>query len=490
MGLIKQAHPKETITMMILAFLIYTSLLLLIVWLTYKKNTNEADFVLGSRSLNFWVTAISAHASDMSAWIFMGYPALIYVSGLSNAWIGVGLVLGMFLNWHFIAPRLRVMTEKTKSLTLSTFLENKYHDHSGFIRVTSGLICILFFTFYVASALVALGLIFDVVFHIPYGCGVGIGVAIAILYTIFGGYITVAWTDLFQGLFLVSMIVLVPVIGFIKLGGTAPIIDGAKLRDVSLQFLPDASVGAWLTIIGLLLSWGLGYCGQPHILTKFMGLKKPEEMYKSKYFGTTYQFFVVGAASVSAIVAIGFFQNGLPNPELFFIKLTQNLFYPFFAGLVLCGILAASISTMETQILVQASIISEDIYKRIFRPKAKTKELLWISRGAILLVAAVAFFIAFFKVSSIYSLVFYSWAGLGASFGPIIILSLYSKKINRHGAIAALLTGAVTAALWSRINAIFHWSIPEIIPAFTLSLCSAYIFSYLARNKFSPHQNG
>lgn len=473
---------------MIFSFLIYAFFLLLIVWMTYKKNTNESDFVLGSRSLNFWVTAISAHASDMSAWIFMGYPALIFMTGVSSAWIGIGLILGMFCNWHFVAPRLRILTEQYKSLTLSTFLEAKYHDHSGFIRVVSGLICILFFTFYVASALVALGLIFDLVFHIPYGFGVAIGVFVAVLYTIFGGYITVAWTDLFQGLFLVTMIVLVPIVAFIKLGSFEPIKMGAQLRSISLQFLPTAHLKSWLNIVGLLLSWGLGYCGQPHILTKFMGLKNPNEMYKSKYFGTSYQFFVVLASTLSAIVAIGYFQYGLDNPELFFIKLTQDLFSPFFAGFVLCGILAASISTMETQILVQASVISEDIYKRIFKPKATTVELLWVSRFSVIGVALLAFSIAFFKISSIYDLVLYSWAGLGASFGPILLLSLYSRRINRHGAIAALLTGAITSAMWTRINSFFHWTIPEIIPAFSLSLLSAYLLSYLARNKFSPHK--
>ncbi|MCH9634732.1 MAG: High-affinity proline transporter PutP [Chlamydiae bacterium] len=472
---------------MILAFILYTCILLTIVWFTYKKNTSESDFVLGSRSLNFWVTAISAHASDMSAWIFMGYPSLIFLTGVSSAWIGFGLVIGMFLNWHFVAPRLRVMTEKLGSLTLSTFLENKYHDHTGFIRVTSGLICLLFFTFYVASSLVALGLVFDIVFNIPYGLGVAIGVVVAVLYTIFGGYITVAWTDLFQGLFLVTMIVLVPVVAFTKGGGVASIVQGAQIRDISLKLIPSFNFKEILTIIGLILSWGLGYVGQPHILTKFMGLKKPEEMYKSKYFGTTYQFFVVSAATFSAIVAIGFFKQGISNPELIFIEMTKDLFYPFAAGLVLCGIIAASISTMETQILVQASIISEDIYKRIFRPKAKTKELLWISRLAVITMAVVSFFIAFFKVSSIYNLVLYSWAGLGASFGPIILLSLYSRRINRHGAIAALLTGATVSALWTHINKILHLNIPEIIPAFALSICSAYLFSYLARNKFSPH---
>lgn len=472
---------------MVLAFILYASILLGIVWISYKKHTSETDFVLGSRSLNFWVTAISAHASDMSSWLFMGLPSVIYLSGPKEAWIAVGLVLGMYLNWQFVAPKLRVMTEEYKSLTLSTFLEKRYKDHSGFIRIITGLICILFFTFYVTSNLVALGLVFDLVFQIPYAWGVALGAFIAILYTIFGGYITVAWTDLFQGMFLLVMIIIVPSIAFAKMGGLSVIKAGALSRNVSLNFMPDATFKGWLKIAFFILGWGPGYFGQPHILTKFMGIKDPKEMHKSKYFGMTWQVLALLSAIAVAIVGLGFFKDGIANSELIFVTMTKSIFLPFFAGLVLCAILAASISTMETQILVQASILSEDLYKRIFRPRATSFELLWISRFCVLLTAAVGFFIAFYKISSIYSLVLYSWSGLGASFGPIILLSLYSKKINRHGAIAAILSGGITAALWTQVNKILKVQVPELIPAFLISLASAFIFSYLARNKFPTH---
>lgn len=472
---------------MILAFILYTSILLCIVWLSYKRNTNEADFVLGSRSLNFWVTAISAHASDMSSWLFMAFPSVVYLTGPQGAWTAIGLVIGMFCNWHFVAPKLRVMTEKTNSLTLSGFLENRYHDHTGFIRLATGFICLLFFTFYVTSNLVALGLVFETVFGIPQKIGIAIGCLVAILYTIFGGYITVAWTDLFQGLFLIVMIVIVPIVAFFKIGGGDAIASAASIRNLSLKFFPHGNLSHWFTVLFFVLGWGPGYFGLPHVLTKFMGIKDPKEMYKSKYFGMSWQIIALASATAVGIIAIGFFPKCLANPELVFILMAKSLFYPFFAGLVLCAILAASISTMETQILIQASILSEDVYKRFFRAKASSKELLWISRLCVFLMALLGFFIAFFNVSSIYNLVMYSWSGLGASFGPIILLSLYSRKINRHGAIAAILTGGITSALWTHVNPLLKIQIPELIPAFLLSLLAAYIFSYLARHKFSPH---
>lgn len=474
---------------MILAFILYSSLLFGIVVLSYKKHTNEADFILGSRSLNFWVTAISAHASDMSSWLFMAYPSIIFLYGLPEAWTAVGLLIGMFCNWHFVAPKLRVQTEKYNSLTLSGYLETHYHDHSGFIRMATGFICLLFFTFYVTSNLVALGLVFDSIFHIPYGVGVALGCLIAVLYTVFGGYITVAWTDLFQGLFLLVMIILIPVVALIKLGGFSSIAQIASAKQISLSIFPsDTSKMTWLSIVFLILGWGPGYFGQPHILTKFMGIKDPKEMYKSKYFGISWQFLALLAATLVGLAGIGYFKGGITNPELIFVTMTKNLFPAFVAGLVLCAILAASISTMETQILVQASILSEDVYKRFFRRKATSPELLWISRLCVLLCAFLSFMIAFYKVSSVYSLVLYSWSGLGAAFGPIILLSLYSRSINRHGAIAAILVGGLTSALWTQFTHLFTLKIPELIPSFLLSLISAYVFSWLARNKFSPHQ--
>ncbi|MCH9632120.1 MAG: High-affinity proline transporter PutP [Chlamydiae bacterium] len=468
---------------MLLSFIIYASILLTIVYCSYKKHTSEYDFVVGGRSLNFWVTAISAHASDMSSWLFLAYPAIIFTKGVQEAWIGLGLLIGMFLNWHFIAPKLRTMTEKLNSLTLSSFLEARFKDRTGFIRVLTAIICLVFFTFYISSGLQGAGYVFEIAFNLPYHWGVSIGFSVAILYTVFGGFITVAWTDFFQGLFLVAMVILVPLVVFFQIGGASAISAGALSNGISLKPLPSDGFSTWVAILMFILAWGPGYFGQPHILTKFMGIKNPDDMYKSKYFGMSWQLIALTGAVFVGIVALGFFPNGIDDPQFIFIRMTKICFHPFIAGFVLCGILAATISTVESQILVQASLLSEDFYKRFIRKSASSHELLWASRFFVVFVGGISFIVAFFKVSTIYQLVMYSWAGLGAAFGPIIILSLYSKSVNRHGAVASIIVGGISAAVWKNVNKLFDFQIPELIPAFLLSLGSAWIFSYLARNK-------
>lgn len=468
---------------MLLSFIIYASLLLCIVFLAYKKHTNEYDFVVGARSLNFWVTAISAHASDMSSWLFFAYPVAVFTQGAPQAWIGLGLVAGMFLNWHFVAPKLRVMTEKYNSLTLSSFFEARFNDGSGFIRIITALICLLFFTIYISSGLQGAGYVFQIAFNIPYEWGVSIGFLVAILYTIFGGFITVAWTDFFQGLFLLGVVVSVPIVALVKIGGTAPIKAAAIAQHIPLGLIPKDSIMTWVAIIFYILAMGPGYFGQPHILTKFMGIKNPNEIYKSKYFGITWQIIALTAAVFIGIVAIGFFKDGTVTPQFIFIEMTKSCFHPFLAGFVLCGILAATVSTLESQMLVQASLISEDFYKRFISRSANSSELVWVTRFFVVFLGAISFFVAFFKVSTIYSLVLYAWSGLGAAFGPVMLLSLYSKRTNRDGAVMAILVGGTLAALWPNINKLFSFQIPEMIPAFSLSLLSGWLFSRFSRNR-------
>ena len=471
---------------MFISFIIYSSILLTIVIINYKRKPSEADFIVGGRSLNFWVTAVSAHASDMSSWLFIGLPVVIFTNGPEQAWIAVGLLLGMFFNWHFIAPKLRIMTEKTKSLTLSSFLETRFHDHTGFIRILTALICLIFFTFYISSGLQGAGFVFEVAFGITYEWGVICALAVALLYTVTGGFITVAWTDFFQGMFLLAVIIIVPIVAF-QYAGTEVISNEALNKGIPLNIFPSNGSSGWLSIILFILAMGPGYFGQPHILTKFMGIKNADEIYKSKYFGITWQFFAISGAIFIGIVAIGFFKTTPNNPELIFILMTKAIFHPFLAGLMMCGILAATVSTIESQMLVQASLLSEDIYKKSIRPKAGSRELVWISRCFILIVGGISFIIAFYRIESVFELVMYSWAGLGASFGPIMLLSLHSKSVNRHGAIAAICVGATTVICWGKINTLFTIPIPALIPGFTLSLASGWLFSYLARTKFPPY---
>lgn len=472
----------------LIAFFAYFCILIAICLLSHRKQTTAADFIVGNRSLNFWVTALSAHASDMSGWLFMGFPAAIFIGGLSQSWIALGLMLGMLLNWQFVAKKLRTSTEKFDSYTLSTFFENRYKDHSGILRVSTAILSLFFLISYLAAGLIIIGTLFVSVFGIDYYLGLSLATLVVMTYTLIGGFITVAWTDLFQALFLMVVIIAVPIVSYLQIpGGSESIRAAAEAQQIHLGFIADHSFETYLTIIFLVLGWGLGYFGQPHIITKFMGIKNPNDMAKSKYVGMTWQVLTLTAAVTVGLVGIGFFPNGLANPELVFVEMVKSLFNPLLAGFILCGLLAASISTMDSQILVCASVFSEDLYKRIFRKNAGEKEILTASRFGVLLSALTALGLAFNKNATVLEAVHYAWSGLGASFGPLVLMSLYSKHTNRYGAIAGILVGGLIAAFWGSINPyITSYTIPAMIPGFFLSLLSIYAVSAATQKLESP----
>lgn len=464
----------------ILAFCIYFLALLAIGLLARKKHLTEADFVLGNRSLNFWVTALSAHAADMSAWLFMAFPAAIFIGGLSQSWIALGLLLGMFCNWHFIAPKLRVGTEQYQSYTLSTFFEKRFQDSSGMIRLLTAVMSIVFFACYLSAGLIAMGNLFDSLFGIDYYIGISVATLVVVIYTFAGGYITVAWTDLFQAIFLLLMIIIVPVAAYLQIDGLKAITNAASAKDISLAFVEDPSFLSYISIIFLALGWGLGYFGQPHIITKFMGIKHAQDLYKSKYLGMSWQILALLAATAVGLVGIAYFPQGIKNDEMVFVEMVQSLFNPFFAGFILCGVLAANISTMDSQILVCASVITEDVYKHLFRKTAKSKELLRISRASVVAISLISYLLACSKSASVSGTVFYAWTGLGCSFGPLVLMSLYSQTTNRYGALAGIIVGGGIAGFWSYLNPyITEFVIPAMIPGFFLSLVAIYFVSLL-----------
>jgi sodium/proline symporter len=471
-------------THLILPFFAYLCVLLTIGLISHHKQTSSADFIVGNRSLNFWVTALSAHASDMSSWLFMAFPAAIFLGGLSQAWIAFGLLMGMLLNWQFVAKKLRKSTEKYDSYTLSTFFERRFQDHSGILRVITALMAIFFLTCYVSAGLIAIGTIFEAMFGINFYVGLTIAAVVVLIYTFVGGFITVAWTDLFQALFLLFVIILVPVTAYLKLDdGVASILSHAEAKEISLSFIPDLSFDSILTIIFLILSWGLGYFGQPHIVTKFMGINDAENMNKSKYLGMTWQLTALSAAAAVGLVAIAYFDQGLANPEKVFIEMVRSLFHPLAAGFVLCGLMAASMSTIDSQILVCGSVFSEDFYKHLFKKHASTRELLMVSRLGVFLVSALSLFFALSKNSTIQEAVHYAWSGLGCAFGPLVLMSLYSKSANRYGAIAGVLVGGLIAGGWDFVNGYLTTTkIPAMIPGFFFSWVSICLVSYLTNS--------
>lgn len=468
----------------LISFFAYFLILLAIGLISYKKQHSAADFIVGNRSLSFYLTALSAHASDMSGWLFMGFPAAIFIGGLSQSWIAWGLIIGMFINWQFVAAKLRRATEKYDSFTLSTFFERRFEDSSGTIRLLTATIAVFFLTCYLAASLIAMGLLFESVFGIDYYVGMTVATVIVVVYTFIGGFITVAWTDLFQALFLLVVILIVPFIAFTKLPqGWDSILAAAKSQNISLHFFADVSFDSILTSL-FLVSWGLGYFGQPHIVTKFMGIKNAGDMHKSKYLGMSWQIATLVAAAAIGLIGIGFFSNGLANPQLVFVEMVKSLFHPLTAGFILCAVLAANMSTMDSQILVCASILSEDFYKHIVFKKASPKQLLMTSRICVVIVALVALALAFNKNTTVLEAVNYAWSGLGSSFGPLVLISLYSTKANKYGAIAGIITGGVLAATWEFINPyVTSYTVPAAIPSFFGSLMAICIVSMMTYQK-------
>jgi sodium/proline symporter len=470
--------------MQFLALFFYLSILVFIGFKSHLKHQTSNDFILGSRKMNFWLTALAAHASDMSSWIFMAYPAVIFSTGLINVWVAVGLTFFMFLNWHFVAPKLRRMTEHYNSLTLPSFFESRFQDTSGFLRISTVFISLIYYTVYISAGLVGLGILIETLFGVPYLFGVSIGILIIIPYLFIGGYVTLAWTDLFQGIFLICAIVLVPIYALPKIGG----IEGLKaalLAKKSLEgIFPNNSLLTYFKIFSLITSWGLGYFGMPHILTKFMGIKNVEEMPKSKWFGISWQIISLTAATFVGLIGVAFFaKTGLQDDQLVFINIVTSLFTPFTGAFILCAILGATITCMDSQILVLASNLTEDLYKKVLRKDAGSRELLFVSRLSVLIVAVIAYILAISTSSSIFSIVSYAWFGLGASFGPLVTFSLYAKSITRIGAFSGIISGALVAGFWPLINNFIPIDIPTLIPGFFISAFTIWLVSIMTKNK-------
>lgn len=450
-------------------FVGYFLALSLIVLFSYQKQKSDKDFLIGNRSLNFWLTALSAHASDMSSWLFLGYPALIFTTGLFSAWAAIGLTFFMLLNWQFIAPRIRTATEQMESLTLSGYFETRFSDTTGSIRLVSGFMSILFFTFYITSGLVGMGVLVESLLDMPYLFGITMGIIIVMGYVFMGGYRTIAWIDLFQGFFLLGVILFIPIYLLISYDGIGPVMHAVRVKNLSTSLFPDFSFWTFWQIIMTSAGWGLGYLGQPHIVTKFMGIRRVEDMSKAKYLGISWQALALGSATVIGLLGIYIFPQGLENPEQVTLNIVKTTLFPFIAGLVICAILAATTNVMAAQILVVASNLSEDFYRRVFRRHATSTELLWVSRANVVFISLVSFVIAYFKISTIYTLVLYSWSGLGASFGPLLLLSLYRKNLNKYGAFAGILVGGIVAAIWPYFQNHYEIPVPSLIIGFISS---------------------
>lgn len=469
----------------LLAIVFYFFLLFMVAIFSYRRHLTASDFILGGRSMNYWLTALAAHASDMSSWLFMGYPAFILAGGLFNAWAAIGLLLFMYLNWQLIAPKVRIATETYNSLTFSSFFEHRFADLSGTIRVFTAIMSLFFYTVYISAGLVGLGLLIENLFGIDYTIGIIIGCLVVIPYVFSGGYVTLAWIDLFQGTFLLGVILFVPLYILPHIGGWSSIAQVSQAHQLPLSLFPNFQTGTWFNILEMVAGWGLGYFGQPHIITKFMGIKNVSEIAKSKWIGMSWMLLALVGATLVGLVGIAYFSSGIEQDQRVFIDMVRKTFPPFVVGFLLCSILAATINAMGSQILILSSNLTEDIYKKLFHKKASSAELLIVARLGVIVITLVAFCIAFAKIRSIYSLVLYSWSGLGASFGPLLLLSLYSKKVNKYGAWCGILSGGIAAAIWPYFNSFLPYPIPILIPAFFISFILILVTSRICQKMVS-----
>ncbi|MFC1842996.1 sodium/proline symporter, partial [Candidatus Dependentiae bacterium] len=373
-------------------------------------------------------------------------------------------------------PKIRVETEKYQALTLFSYFEKRFSDNSGIIRLLSSLISVVFLTFYISSGLVAMGRLFENAFGTSYVLGIFLGLAITVIYTLIGGFVAVAWCDFFQGLFAIVMIILVPTMAYYLIGGWPVIAQAAAEKQISLSLVP-AAASIW-TILAFVFTWGPGYFGQAHLLSFFMGIDDPKKIKYAKYVGLTWQALALLFAIFIGVVGIAYFHTGA-EAELIYILLTKLLFSPFIAGFVLCAILAVTLSTLDTQILSSGTILAEDFYKKIVHKKASSKTIVLMSRLFSITISSIAIIIAFDGSKTIYDLVNYAWSGMGSAFGPLVIASLYSKKVNKYGAMAGIITGSVVSGAWYLLKI----PLAPLIPGFIASAIAIYLVSYVTRNK-------
>ncbi|MFC3848627.1 sodium/proline symporter PutP [Corynebacterium hansenii] len=492
----------QTTTWYFIAIVIYLALMLYIGYTGYRKTTEYDDYMLAGRGLHPFIAALSAGASDMSGWLLMGLPGAIYLSGLNQTWIAIGLCIGAWANWKLTAPRLRSYTKVAKnSITIPSFLENRLEDRTKILRVASGIIILVFFTFYVSSGMVAGGRYWESTFGGDYLVGLLLVATVTVLYTLFGGFLAVSYTDAVQGVIMFLALLIVPVVAMFVLTS-----EGEPVSDLFSFAAENAYPGSGgapvdgffnafsgvplLGTIGL-IGWGLGYFGQPHIIVRFMALRSPADAVAGRRYGVTWQVICMLGATLVAVVSTVFFAR---NPdasvtdtesyETIFLDLTRVIFHPLVAGLILTAVLAAIMSTISSQLLVSSSALIEDLYRGVVNKNLRSSTSMLASRIAVAVVALIAGVIASNPNSSILSLVGFAWAGFGSAFGPVILASLYWRRLNMPGAAAGIITGALVSFAWgmSPLTDVIY----EIVPGVAASAIAMVAVTLMTKAP-SPH---
>lgn len=476
-------------TSIIVVFAIYIIGMMIIGYLGYRATKDLSDFILGGRSLGPFVVALAAGASDMSGWLLMGLPGEVFSVGISASWIAIGLTIGAYINWLLVAGRLRAYTEVAgNALTLSDFFANRFEDRTNLLRIVSAIVILIFFTLYCASGVVASARLFESMFGWDYHTAMWLGALFTIAYVFIGGFLAVSWTDAVQASMMFTALILTPLIVLNQVGGYE------AAAEASLQFNPQSlSMFSGVTTVSIVssLAWGLGYFGQPHILARFMAAESVKSIPAARRISITWMILCLAGAIAVGFFGIAYFSptetitdgsalaaanRVLENPERVFIEFSVLLFHPLIAGLLLAAILAAVMSTLSAQLLVCSSSLTQDVYKPFLRPGASQKELVWFGRFMVLTVALVAIFLARDPSSKVLGMVSYAWAGFGAAFGPIIILSVFWRRLTAKGALAGMVVGAATVLLWKNYTTS---DLYEIVPGFILCAIAAIVVSLL-----------
>ena len=465
----------------LITFIAYFVVLLGIGWYFYGKSQHIEDYLLGGRKMGAWVTALSAQASDMSGWLLMGLPGAIYLGGIANIWIAVGLFVGTVLNWMFVAGRLRTYTHKTDTITLPCFFEQRFADPTGLLRTVSAIIILIFFTIYSSSGLVATGKLFESVFDVNYSIAVIVGGSIIIAYTFLGGFMAVCWTDLFQGSLMLIAIIAVPAAAYFSSGGTSSITEAMQTKGISTSLVPT---GQWPVLAVLSASaWGLGYFGQPHILARFMSAQSLTKLRESMSIAIVWVLLSLGGAVVVGLIGIAMF-NGLSGgeEEKVFIYMIKDTLGPWLGGVMLAAILSAIMSTIDSQLLVSSSALSEDFYQKAIKKNASAKEIIFVGRLCVIVISATALLLALRPNDTILGIVAYAWGGFGAAFGPLVLFALFSKRTTWQSALAGMVVGTVVLVVWKQVG--LGERMYEIVPGFAANCLTVWLI-----NLFLPQQN-
>ncbi|MGH8793475.1 MAG: sodium/proline symporter PutP [Stackebrandtia sp.] len=475
-------------------FILYLVLMVLIGLWVYRRTRTFSDFALGGRSLSAPVAALSAQSSDMSGWLMLGLAGSVYAGGLGATWIAIGLLAGSYLSWLVVAPRLRTYTARASdAVSLSSYFEERFEDRGkvlpnvSLLRIVSAAVIVFFFTVYVASGLVAGGKLFDEVFGVPPATAMAVAVAVIVAYSFLGGFLAVSFTDVVQGTMMLLALLVLPFLAIVAIGGFGAFGDRVDARGEGLfnlgkavtyespTWTAEGAVGV-VAVISL-LAWGIGYFGQPHILARYMGIRSVRDVPVARRIATGWTALVLAGSCLVALAGVAYLEP-LEDPEKVFIVMAQELTHPWVAGLLLAALLAAIMSTADSQLLVASTAITEDFYRALFNRQAGQTLLVWTGRGAVIAVGLAAYALALSWEDSVMGIVEYAWAGFGASFGPVIVLSLYWSRMTWAGALAGIVGGALTAGLWRYYAEDLGplKELYEIIPGSIVALAAALIF--------------